>query len=128
MKAIVAVAIPDLVGESFDLFEDGGFVAIMAKREVVLLLWAEVGSLNLSLGWEASTERSQELILRVWGPWRLLERVYLGHVCSVAPMCSRGNSRPRRRAGRGGRSEFLCCRPNAVVSCARDTIYMVKGT
>ena len=31
MKPNVAIAIPDLVGESFDLFGDGGCTAIVAK-------------------------------------------------------------------------------------------------
>jgi hypothetical protein len=77
-----AVAIADLVRKSFDLFGDRGCASIVQKNEVVLLTWAEVGFSNISLGQEASTGGSPELMLKVWlGPWRLSAHVSSG-ACS----------------------------------------------
>jgi hypothetical protein len=79
VKPNEAVAFADLVGESFDLFGDGVAWQSWQRNEAVLLLWAEVRSLNLSLGWEALTGVSEELMLEVWmGPWQLSECVSPG--------------------------------------------------
>ncbi len=84
------------------------------RNETVLLLWAEVGSLSLSLGWEALTGVSQELMLEVWmGPWRLSECVSPG-ACLF--WCTHVQRRGFGTATKCGEGEelvsllpFVCC-------------------
>jgi hypothetical protein len=75
MKPNVAIANPDLVGESFFCLGMGVVQQSWQRREVVLLSWVEVG---FSLGREALTGGSQELIACF--PWGVF---ILVHPCAA---------------------------------------------
>ncbi len=127
VKANVAVAIPDLVGESFDLFGDRGHSAIVAKEAggvtvmgggEILEPFPGVGGFDWRISRIDVGGSGSLAVVGVRFPWGVFVLV---HPCAAKGV------QDRDRVWEGGRSWLLCCRSNAIVGCTRDKIHMVKG-
>jgi hypothetical protein len=129
VKPNVAVAIPDLVGESFDLFGDGGQVVIVAKARGGAAVIGRGGVFEPIPGaggfdWRISKIDVGGLdgslvVVGACFPW--------GVFVLVCPCAAEGVQ--DRNQVRGRRRWLLCCSLNAVVGRARDEIHhMFKGT
>jgi hypothetical protein len=108
VKPNVAIAIPDLVGESFDLFGDGGCTAIVAKVGGGAAVVGGGGVLKPFPGAEGLDWRSSKNWCwgfgQVPGGWRLLERVFPG-VCLF--WCTHMQRRGFKTTTKYGRGEEL---------------------